>query len=252
MQSLLTIAVGNSRTRFGIFKDNDLSDPTSLPNADLPALQTAIIQALESHHNIPIAMSSVNATVADALESALEDAGEKVFRINRDIAVPMKHALDDNKTLGQDRILCAFGAFKRAGQAVVIIDAGTAITVDFVDGEGTFQGGAIAPGVALMLRAMHEHTAALPAVEPAAPDAARGAFGKDTTHAMLLGARAAAIGMAHHLIDTYAGEYGAYPQIVATGGDAVMLFENDEIVEHIIPDLQLIGLFEAVKAVREE
>jgi len=100
----------------------------------------------------------------------------------------------------------------------------------------------------MMLRALHERTAALPLLEATIPDAARGVFGKDTRHAMLLGARAAVIGMVRYLIDQYADSYGAYPQVIATGGDAASLFEDEPLVEHIVPDLQLVGILEAVKA----
>jgi pantothenate kinase type III len=100
----------------------------------------------------------------------------------------------------------------------------------------------------MMLRSMHAGTAALPALTYSPPDAARGAFGKDTTHAMHLGVTAAAVGMVHHLINSYAEAYEAYPQVIATGGDAAALFEHDELVEHVVPDLQLIGILEACKA----
>ena len=154
----------------------------------------------------------------------------------------MNHALDDASTLGQDRILCAFAAYKRAQQACVVIDAGTAITVDFVDGEGTFQGGAIAPGLAMMLDAMHSHTASLPKLEFAPCDESRGAFGKDTAHAMMLGVTAAAAGMVRYLIDRYALAYEAYPQVIATGGDAQAILENEDFVDRVVPDLILLGI----------
>ncbi|MBS0198325.1 MAG: type III pantothenate kinase [Planctomycetes bacterium] len=253
-QSLIAIAVGNTRTRFGLFEGGkEISGATSLANNDGAALRAAIVALTEDRHDVPIVMSSVNHPVADSLCRDLDDStGDTVLRVNRDLAVPMKHSLEDATTLGQDRILCAYGAFRRAKQACVVIDAGTAITVDFVDGHGVFHGGAIAPGVNMMLRAMHEKTTALPSLEFTPPDMARGPFGKDTTHAMLLGVRGAAVGLAHLLIDEYAAFYEAYPQVVATGGDAAALFENDELVEHVIPDLQLIGIMEAFMAAQEE
>lgn len=63
---------------------------------------------------------------------------------------------------------------------------------------------------------------------------------------MTLGARTALVGMARYLIDSYADYYGAYPQIVATGGDAPV-FEDDPLVEHIVPDLVLLGIAEACR-----
>jgi len=103
-----------------------------------------------------------------------------------------------------------------------------------------------------MLAAMHEHTAALPKLEYHAPDPSRGPFGKDTAHAMMLGVRGAAVGLVHYMIDVYAEHYEAYPQVIATGGDAAALFEGDELVEHLVPDLQLVGILESCKAHDEE
>jgi pantothenate kinase type III len=99
-----------------------------------------------------------------------------------------------------------------------------------------------------MLGSLHEQTSALPSLAWAPPDKARGPFGKDTKHAMLLGVQAAARGLVRHVVETYAEAYEAYPQIVATGGDAPALFEGDEVVEHVVPDLQLIGILEACRA----
>jgi pantothenate kinase type III len=59
---------------------------------------------------------------------------------------------------------------------------------------------------------------------------------------MRVGVRAAVRGLAHELIDRYAEFYSAYPQVIATGGDARALFENDDLVEHIVPDLVLLGI----------
>jgi type III pantothenate kinase len=275
---LLAVAVGNTRTRFGVFHGNELEDPTSLPNSEMQALTATVLKAAEGEHGVSIVIATVNPPVADALQKALEDAGEEnVYRIGRDIQIPMQHSLDDASTLGQDRLLCAFGAYARAKQACVVVDAGTAVTVDFVDGEGVFHGGVIAPGAQMMLTALHEKTAQLPKVEfkggqapggPAVPagsnakgseDTAQTAvppFGKNTREAMLFGATNAIRGLVQHSVEKYAEFFGGYPQVVATGGDAAALFGDEVsagggIVESIVPDLQLIGILEVCRAVEE-
>lgn len=244
-QPILALAVGNTRTRFGILRGPDVSDARSLPNSDVNAIaEQASALALSAAAGSAV-IASVNAPIADQLESRLDLA--EVYRLGRDLPIPLAHSLDDASTLGQDRALNALAAFAKVKQACAIIDAGTAITIDFIDGQGTFQGGIIAPGLSLMLNSLHHHTHALPKLEPANPDPARGPFGKDTRHAMLLGVRNAAIGLARHTIETFAEKYEAYPQIIATGGDAQTLFANDELIEHIVPDLQLLGIAEACR-----
>jgi type III pantothenate kinase len=280
---LLAVAVGNTRTRFGVFHGNELEDPCSLPNSDMQALVAAVLKAAEGEHGVSIVVASVNPPAADALQKALEDAGEEqVYRIGRDIQIPMQHSLDDASTLGQDRLLCAFGAYARARQACAVVDAGTAVTVDFVDGEGVFHGGVIAPGAQMMLDAMHEKTAQLPKVALGGPPLRGGSggradvserregggvneepplsgrppnpFGKDTREAMIMGVTNAIRGLVQHTVERYAEFFGGYPQVVATGGDAPALFGEEVsagggIIEAIVPDLQLIGILEVCRAV---
>ena len=250
----------------------DLTNGTSLPiSTGVSGLGTGVASFLATPSSANLATAVTNETGSGALvfatsptiggatlttatiNSPTVDSPTITTKMNvpRGTAFPGTPAtgdtivITDDSTVGQDRLLCAVGASVRAEQACVVVDAGTAITVDFVDGEGTFQGGIIAPGVQMMLDALHERTAALPKVPFALPDRALGPFGKDTTHAMRLGVLNAARGLARHTIEQYAEAFGGYPQIVATGGDAPALFEHDDLVEHIVPDLQLIGIAEA-------
>jgi len=257
-QRLIAISVGNTRTRVGCFEGEELNNVQGHLSGSGEAEVASICKQVEelvadTHDKTPIVISSVNAKVSAAIAMEIDSRGlGQVMRIQKEVAVPMQHTLDDASTVGQDRLLCAYAAFKRAKQACIVIDAGTAITVDFVDGEGVFHGGAIAPGLTMMLKAMHEHTAALPSLEYAAPDPARGPLGKDTSHAMILGVRNAAVGLVYRSIDLYAAFYEAYPQVLATGGDAAVLFGEDELVEHVVQDLQLVGILECWKAMNED
>jgi type III pantothenate kinase len=260
---LVLISVGNTRTRFAPVRDGQLEPSRVETNADVDALAKAVLAAAaeESEDDAsPVLIASVNRPVSDRLIKSLRAVGRRALRLEPAatgegvLPIPIAHSLADADSVGPDRLLDALGAFSRAAQACVVIDAGTAITVDFVDGDGTFHGGAIAPGLRMMLDAMHEKTAALPQIPtPLTPDLLpptdpkQPPFGRSTRPAMVLGALSAARGMAHLLIDRYAEFYEAYPRIIATGGDAALLFENDELVEHIVPDLTLVGMLEAYR-----
>jgi type III pantothenate kinase len=238
---LLAISVGNSRTRYGLFRGRSLERTGVLENADAGAAAAAIAGARTG--DAALALASVNERFAEPLAAALEPRFPgRVLRFGRDLSIPIERALADDTTVGQDRLLNALGAYERARQACIVIDAGTAVTVDFVDGAGVFQGGAIAPGLNMMLRALHEHTAALPLIRHAPPAPGSPPYGKDTAAAMTLGVRSAVQGMARLLVDRIAESYGAYPRVIATGGDAPTLFEGDGVVEHIVPDLTLMGI----------
>ena len=284
---MLLISVGNTRTRFAAAGNGDIEPSRVLVNSDPAALTAALVDAArgapgEARAGLPVLIASVNRPVADRVRQGLESAGVRVYQCGRDVPIPIQTSLPDPSTIGQDRLLDALGAFWRSKQACIVIDAGTAVTVDFVDGQGVFHGGAIAPGVAMMLAALHEKTSGLPlvtlspelipgrGVRPdahAAHVAARAGeasggfdhpgpehpgdppFGKSTQQAIALGVSASVQGLVRLLIDRYAEFYGAYPRVVATGGDAPLLFQSDPLVEAIVPDLTLVGMLAAVQGI---
>lgn len=263
--SRLLISVGNTRTRIALVRTGQLEPSIVLENSDEDAI-LARLRELAGDHQPSTLIASVNHALADRIQSELNTLGIEPVRFGRDVPVPIATALSNDKTVGIDRLLDALGAFARSQQACVVIDAGTAVTVDFVDGQGVFQGGAILPGVTMMLRALHAQTAALPLVtltpdllppttsqdeEEASEHRGGAPFGKNTEQAIAVGVVSAVRGAAHELIDRYANYYGGYPRVVATGGDAPMLFQNDQLVEHIVPDLVLIGMMEGVNRLRE-
>jgi type III pantothenate kinase len=92
---------------------------------------------------------------------------------------------------------------------------------------------------------MHLGTSSLPEVDFEPP--LREAFGKNTAQAMLQGVFHGIQGMVRQLSEQYAARYGAYPRIIATGGDSEVLFKDDELIEQIIPNLQMQGIAVSVR-----
>ncbi len=245
---MIAIAVGNTRTRVGILSGRECLKAQSVHSKE----HTEIAQQVDSlwseygdaEPDPVVVMSHVDAARADMIEKALRAAGHTVvYRFGRDLPIPVRHALTESgeKTVGQDRLLCAIGAYQVVGQACIVVDMGTAITVDFVDGEGVFQGGAIMPGIAMMFNALHEKTAHLPQLKYEKPKPDDLSPGRQTDTAMQLGVNACVHGAIRWLSERYAEFYEGYPQIVATGGDMGAL-EGDELIEAFVPDLQLHGI----------
>jgi type III pantothenate kinase len=255
--TLIGVCVGNTNTQIGLVEAGKVSQRTSRPSADAPGIADAIASlAHDTDVTTPqraIVVATVNLRASTAIETELRnrlDAGASaewgIYLIGRDLNLPMQGRLDPEAVTGQDRILTALAAYDTMKQACIVVDAGTAITVDFVDGEGVFHGGAIAPGLRMSLRALHEHTAALPEIEFRKPDA-DATFGRNTVQAMYQGVYHAARGLVRTLAERYAEAYGAYPPIVATGGDAHTLFDDDELVDRIADDLVLRGIMVACR-----
>ena len=252
--NLLAISVGNTRTRIGTFTHGSLDEDVALDNARYTNITDKIREAYETilkQEDPVVLLAAVNPALAERLENFIttELSPERFLRVERDIEVPIGRQLDPEAMVGEDRLLNAAGAFDVLQQACVVVDAGTAITVDFVDGAGTFHGGAIAPGAAMMLKALHEYTAQLPETTVAKPIEA---VGHNTIEAMRSGMYHGLRGLVKELTEQFAETAGTYPMIVATGGDAQMLFEGDELIDRIAPHLTLFGMVVALKKANEE
>lgn len=261
ISDLLLVAIGNTRTRIARAKVDGAIEPSAVfENADLGTLVEAAVTAAQAlpEESSRVLVASVNEEVAARLVHALQapDLPRMVRLVTpgapggvQGLSIPMQADMPAPLSVGADRLLASLGAYDRSKTACVVIDAGTAITVNFVDEFGVFHGGVIAPGLGLMLRALSEHTSALPRVDPprkgvpggghAVPS---GPMGKTTAEAMTLGCVHALVGLCHRMIDLCAQQHGRYPRVVATGGDAPLLFEHDELVEAIVPDLVLVGM----------
>lgn len=252
---LLAVSVGNTTTRFGRFEGSELARSGRAANAGMASLieqvssLTRELGEREARGPAAIVVASVNEPAARALIDALRQrTRDEVYRLGADLTVPMRTALAEGAAPGQDRLLNALAAWDHMKQSCIVVDCGTAVTVDFVDGEGVFQGGAIGPGASMQLHALHAGTAALPHVHLAAPSS-ESPFGKDTAQAMLNGVYYGIRGMVRCLVERYAEAYEAYPPVIATGGDAALIFDGDEVVDRIIPDLTLWGIEAACRRV---
>jgi type III pantothenate kinase len=156
--------------------------------------------------------------------------------IKTGIAVQM----DNPREVGADRIANAVAAHDLfPGEDVVVVDFGTAITVDAVSAKGEYLGGAIAPGVETSATALFSGTAQIRRVELVAPPAA---IGKTTIGAVqsgiIFGAAALVDGLVERLID----EMGGDARVVATGGQSASVGQYCRTIEKVEPLLTLTGL----------
>lgn len=241
--NLLAVSVGNTRTRLGVFIEGDLREVSTFRNDRLDRIASAIEEAyqpLQAFDDASVIMSSVNPDAADTVIELLDKhLDREVLRVERDLPIPIGRQLDPEAIVGEDRLLNAAAAYDKLGQACVVVDAGTALTIDYVDGAGTFHGGAIVPGAQLMLDALHQRAALLPEVEFKKPEEL---IGHNTSEAMLTGAFYGLRGTVRAVVEAYAVQSGQFPTVIATGGDAQVLFRDDEFISRVVPDLGLRGI----------
>lgn len=247
--TVIAVSVGNTRAALGLIKGLDVSSHRSASSDDAKAVASAAAEIVDASGVEPdaepdaVLLASVNDAHAGPIAAALrERTGLHVERFGTSLPVPIATNLAEPGKVGQDRLLAALGAFATVQQACIVVDAGTALTVDFIDGTGVFHGGAIIPGGQMMLDALHANTGALPELTLADMPDPLEPFGTSTENAMFLGVRAAVRGSVRYLAERYADYYDAYPQIIATGGDAKLLLSGDELIEHLVPDLVLRGI----------
>lgn len=250
---VLAIQVGNTRIKIAAFRGEDPDEVVFIAKDDLAGAieaATRLYESIGAEVGASVVVASVNKPVSDALVGALRDQLScDIYSVPEDMPAPIGTCLDAGARPGIDRLLNAAAAYAKLKQACIVIDAGTCVTIDFVDGEGVFHGGAIAPGVRMQLQGLHAHTAALPAIDFAVPEGL--AWGSNTREAMLRGVYHGVRGLAWRLIEKYAEQYGGFPLVVATGGDAAALFSDDELVNQIVPDLVLRGVALAAKSALE-
>jgi type III pantothenate kinase len=152
--------------------------------------------------------------------------------------------IDNPREVGADRVVNAIGAVLAHGAPVVVLDFGTATTVDLVGADGSYRGGAIAPGIEVAAESLVSSTAALRRVELAVPPAA---VGKSTVEAMQSGLLFGFAGLVDGLVDRVLAELGFDAPVVATGGlaDLIVPLCNRKVT--VDQDLTLRGLSEVFR-----
>ncbi len=244
---LLAVSLGNTRTRLGAVIAGDFEALAAIPNQDAAGLNQALEQALlalEAHPEAPVVVGSVCPDRVRAVMAQIRALApdREVLRIEEEVPVPVGRQLDPESIIGEDRLLNAAAAFGLFNQTCVVVDAGTALTVDLVDGSGTFHGGAILPGASTMLAALATQTAQLPEVGLQKPQEP---VGHNTQEAIRSGVYYGLRGAVRELVEQYATQIGQFPLVVATGGDAGLLFEEFDLIDRRVPDLTLRGVARA-------
>ena len=175
--------------------------------------------------------------------SALRHMTERYFGFSALVVEPgvktgMPILYDNPREVGPDRIVDAVAAFELYGGPAIVVDFGTATTVEAISAKGEYLGGAIFPGVEISLDALFERAAGLRRVELAAP---KHVIGKSTVESIQSGAIYGFAAEVDGLVDRFAAELGECT-VVATGGLAVMILPYARTVQHYEPWLTLCGL----------
>ena len=212
----LVIDVGNSLVKLAVFKDDELLSKAAIKP---DGLKRHIDSLIEEHPTMQKAIiSSVGKLKASHLKY-IEDHFE-VFQIQLSVNLPFKNSYKTPKTLGLDRIALVSASIQQYPyNNVLIIDAGTCITYDFVTSDNEYLGGAISPGIQMRYQSLHNLTANLPLLNLEVPENITGNSTNDCMHS---GVVFGVIKEIDGVIEEYQEKYKDLT-VILTGGDANFL-----------------------------
>lgn len=245
---LLTLDIGNTAIKGGLFDGSALARTFRMATdatASVPAYRHALRHHLDGAEIERVGLVSVVPAVAPLLvEAAQAETMRLPLVVSHRLALPFDMGYETPDTLGTDRIAAAAGAWTlyrgaAPDRPLVIVDAGTAVTLEVVSADGVFLGGTIGAGPDLVRRALARGTAQLPEVEARLP---RRAIGRSTKEALQAGLMWPFLDGVRSLLARAADELGAEPLVIATGGWGALLAEHTEAVDHVAPDLVLHGV----------
>lgn len=236
IQHRLAIDVGNTRIKLGLF-----AWPSSRTRGELPAcverislladepLPWELLARWQSATTnwLPAAIAGSNPIGVERLKSVWPSSLGAVPRTIANTGdFPLSIRVEEPRRVGIDRLLnaVAVNELRSENRPAVIVDSGTATTVDVISSDGAFEGGAILPGLALSAKALHEYTALLPLVSvlelgQATPEP----LGRDTRAAIRSGLFWGQLGAVKELIER---QVGSDAEIFVTGGGGALLAEH--------------------------
>ncbi|UPL49103.1 type III pantothenate kinase [Hymenobacter sublimis] len=234
----LSLDIGNTAVKYGCFEADILVESATGQNPDQVR---AAVARLRPEHAVVASVAEPTAQWAAELRALV--TGKVLEFVPATTTLPIRNGYATPHTLGADRLAAAVGAaWLLPGRDVVIVDAGTAIKCDLVEGGHTFRGGSIAPGVAMRFQALHTFTGRLPLVANL-PEATATVplTGVDTESAIRSGVVNGAVAEVQGLLAEYAAQFPQLAVILA-GGDAAFFRTRLKGPIFVVPELVLIGL----------
>lgn len=245
---LLALDVGNTNVTIGVFAGEKLihnwrlrtvheqtSDEWGILLRNLFA-----IGGLDSAHIGGIVISSV----VPILDASLASMAKHYFNVDAMFVTPetktgIKVLYENPREVGADRIVNAVAAFHKYGGPCVVVDLGTAITFDAVNGDGAYMGGVICPGIGISIGGLFAKTARLPMVDFREPEKL---VGTNTVGSIQSGLYYGTIGMIDGILERLIAALGPRTKTIATGGQAGLITRGSRFLKTLDEDLTLEGL----------
>ena len=237
----LAVDIGNSATKFGLFKTDELTSKFSIPtirDATADDIKHAVGDRLHSGIE-SVVVCSVVPDVKHAMNAFLRDTnGVEPLFVTSSFDFGLKIKYEPLESLGTDRLVAAYAAVDKYGAPCIVCSLGTATTIDVVNVDREFLGGIIAPGIDAMAEALHLKAAQLPKVDPMKTETL---LGNSTVDSIRSGVYFGYAAMVEGLIARFREQVGE-AKVVATGGNADRISDELRAIEIVDADLILRGL----------
>ena len=249
---LLAIDVGNSNIVLGVFEGETLIQSWRLQTVRERTSDELglLVEGLFEHSRIERLQvrGVILGSVVPPLTGTIRQMVQRYFGVTAVVVEPGVNAsmpilYENPSEVGADRILNGVAAYEKFGKGLgrplIVVDFGTATTLDAITAKGEYLGGAICPGVTISADALLQRAARLPRIDVRKPSRV---VGRTTVGAMESGLFWGYVGMVEGLVRRMDAELGGNAICVATGGLADVIAPETPLIQHVDPDLTLHGL----------
>lgn len=243
-QKKIVIDIGNSHCKWGRVEGNNVVEKAVLPLKDSDESWGKQIAAWNVSSASRFILAGVNPQVLHELKAWLKAHNHVVDTISSYKEIPIRVCVDFPEQVGLDRLLNAVAVER---QPAIVIDAGSAVTVDLVNQDCEFAGGAIFPGLRLMAESLHQFTAQLPRVNVTFPSPALPA--RNTADAVHAGIVHAVAGGIVACVQEMQQSFGNSATVYLTGGNGPELRQHLKLNVIEAPLLTLQGILIAARAI---
>lgn len=254
---LLALDIGNTETTVGLFQGEQLlghwrltTTAARTPDEWGAVLSTYLVNAGHSPSGVrAVVVASVAPLVTqNVCDGVAAITGVAAVQVDGRSRLPIKLDVAEPLTVGADRIVNTLAACTLFERDTIVVDFGTATTFDCITRDGRFIGGVIMPGIRTASDELVRRTAKLPATELTAPERVIGRRTEDCIRSgVIWGTVDAVDGLIRRIRDEWPND-GDPPYVVATGGLAPLVAPLTHEIETVQPDLTLVGLRLAARA----
>ncbi len=245
---LLAIDVGNTNIVVGVFEGETLRATWNIATDINKTADEYAVLFLNLLPRDGLSFADVDdaviSCVVPPLEPVLEELSSRYIQtpplmIRPGVKTGVRIGIDNPREVGADRVVNAAAAHRLYGGPLIVIDFGTATTLDAVSEDGEYLGGAIAPGIGIAAEALFQRASKLPRIELIPPEHA---IGRNTVTAMQSGVMFGYVGLIENLVSRIRRELGGQVKVVATGGLANVIAKETGVIDEVNRHLTLIGL----------